>query len=91
MDTNEKGGTDHINGMIIRMNQTFNAMGATAPIYLTIHGLTLRELPPESCPSGVLIVPVNGLCISSEQDVRYNDVGYIAFVRNTTNPASKNS
>ena len=34
--TNEKGGTDHLNGLRVRMNHTFNGMGATAAIYLTV-------------------------------------------------------
>lgn len=35
-----------------------------------------------------MLIPIPGLYLGSDQDVRYKDTGYISFLRNTTDPDS---
>ena len=88
---NKMGRTDHLNRMRVQMNHTFNGLGATGPIYLTVNNLNNRELPESTCPSGLLVIKVPGLCLGSQKDIRYNQVGYLVFIRNTKDPISKKS
>ena len=81
--TSDKGGTDHKNGIRVRQYHTFNALGCSAPILLTVSGLNEREIPINLSPAGVRIIEIPGLCIGSTQDVRHNAIGYLAFMRST--------
>ena len=49
--------------------------------------LNERELPTDKFPDGILLISVKGLCIGSEQDIRNNSDGYVAFVRQGTDEA----
>ena len=79
--TNDKGGTDHLNGLRVHFTFTLNAIGAMAAPFITVTGITERELPKHSCPSGCLIISVDGLCPGASADPRNNSPGFVAFVR----------
>ena len=45
MHGNEQGDTDHFNGLFIWPTSTMNVSGVLAAIYITVTGLSERELP----------------------------------------------
>ena len=79
--TNDKRGTDHLNGSCVRLTFTLNAVGAMAAPFITVTGITECELPKHSCASGCRIVSVNGLCPGVSADPCNNSPGFVAFVR----------
>ena len=62
----------------------FNGVGNASPFYATVYGLTEEELNTATCPSGVLTIPVPGLCYGGSQDCANQTVGYLVFLRNTS-------
>ena len=42
MILNKPGGTDHLNGLRVRLTHTMNGLGQMAPIYVTVYGLNKR-------------------------------------------------
>ena len=60
--SNDKGGTDNKNGLRVRLTFTMNGVGMMAAPFITVTGITERELPRSSCPSGVYIMSIPGLC-----------------------------
>ena len=60
---NEEGGTDHLNGLRVRLTFTMNATCMLAATFITVTGVTERELPRDVCPSGVLYIKIPGLCL----------------------------
>ena len=58
-----------------------NALGAMAAPFVTVTGITEKELPVEKCPSGVYTLQVPGICTGSSVDPRLNAPGFVAFVR----------
>ena len=75
----DKGGTNHLNGVQVRITHSFLSMGYMAPVYLSVTGLNERELPTQGCKDGILVVPVPGL-VTSSNSTGSNDVGYIVFL-----------
>ena len=55
-------------------------------MYATVYGLTEEELPVETCPTGILPVPLPGFCYGG-QDCSQQTVGHLIFLRNTKNGA----
>ena len=80
--TGRPGGTDHLNGLSVRLTHTITAMGVMAPIYITVYGLTDRELCPIKYPTGIHIVKIPGLCYAGNLDVRAKQIGYVVFTHN---------
>ena len=78
---NEESGTDHLNGLRVRITFTMNATGMLAATFITVTGLTERELPKEGCPSGVLHIAIKGLCVGAAQDLRHDAIGYLTLYR----------
>jgi len=78
---NEEGGNDHLNCLRVRLTFTINDAGMLAATFITVTGLTERELPKEGCLPGVLRVSIKGLCAGGAQDLRHDAVGYISFYR----------
>ena len=78
---NEEDGTDNLNVLRVRLTFTMNAAGMCAAIFITVTGLTERELQKEECPSGVLHVSIKGIRVGGTQDLRHDAVGYLAFYR----------
>ena len=85
------GGTDHLNGLRVRLTMTINGIGAMAAPFITVTGITEKELPKESCESGVYILQIPGLCTGSSMDPRLNAPGYICFVRSERHELSQKS
>ena len=53
---------ENTGGLRLRLTFTFTAGGLSAPLYVSVSGLTDEELSPELCPDGVLATKVPGLC-----------------------------
>ena len=81
--TNESSSTDSLRGFRIRHSTTFNAVGNAAPIYATVYGLGEDELPSATCPTGVLTIPIPGLCFGGNQDCSNETIGFLVFLRST--------
>jgi hypothetical protein len=54
--------------------------GWMVPAFATMTGLSAKELPPETCPSGTCFLEVPELCIGG-RDVRADGTGTVAFAR----------
>ena len=68
-----------MNGMRVKLTFTFSAIGTCALIFISISGLTPKELPKEAC----IILQVEGLCIDGgEVSIGNKEKGYITFTRN---------
>ena len=79
--SNDTGGTDNKNGLRVRLTFTLNGVGMMAAPFITVTGITEKELPRNTCPSGVYILSIPGLCSGGNTDVRNDAVGHVAFVR----------
>ena len=79
--SNDKGGTDNKNGLRVRLTFTINDVGMIAAPFITVTGITEKELPRSTCPSGVCILSIPGLCAGGNSDPRNAVMGYVAFVR----------
>ena len=55
-------------GMRVKLTFTFVGHGKMLDAYITVAGLTERELPKSTCPDGILIVPIPGLCMERHID-----------------------
>ena len=82
--SNGFGGTDHMNELRVRLTFIMYAGSSLAALFITVTGLTERELPVSTCPSGITYLSIEGLCSSEGQDLRHNTVRYAAFVRNNS-------
>jgi hypothetical protein len=47
----------------LSITYTFNGDGASAPVFVSVNGLTKHELPKEAVPSGLLALKIQGLCV----------------------------
>ena len=79
--SNDKGGTDNKNGLRVRLTFTINGVGMMAAPFVTVTGITEKELPRATCPSGVYILSIPGLCAGGNTDPRNAAMGYVAFIR----------
>ena len=52
-----------------------------AALFITVTGITGKELPRTTCPSGVCIISIPGLFAGGNMDVRNDAMEYVAFVR----------
>ena len=50
-------------GLRVKLTHTMAANGVSAPVFVSVRGLTERELSVQECPSGVLILDLAGPCI----------------------------
>ena len=67
-------------GQRARFTWSASADGTVAPAYVSFLGLSERELPKDSCPDGILVLPIEGLSVGGV-DPDCKSVGYIVFVR----------
>lgn len=79
----ENTDVNNMNGFRVKHTFTFSAAGQLAPFYTTISGLSEKELPVETCPSGMLVMEVPGLAVGSDVDPSNNLPGYVVFLRKT--------
>ena len=68
-------------GFRIKLTFTFNAAGQMAPLFISVTGLSEKELPSETCRSGMLVMKVKGLAIGANVKVECESVGYVVFLR----------
>eukprot|EP00957_Ditylum_brightwellii_P180254 13731519-Ditylum_brightwellii.AAC.1 len=67
-------------GMRVKFAFTFTGAGQMSTPYVTETGLITRNLPPKSCPSGILPELIPGLCMERSKDPSCNKVGYAVFL-----------
>jgi hypothetical protein len=72
-----------MNGFRIKHTFTFSAAGQMAPVYTTVAGLSEKEMPEETCPSGMFAIKIPGLAVGSDVDPSNNLPGYVVFLRKT--------
>ena len=84
------GGSSNLNGLRVRLTHTMSGLGIMAPLYITVYGLTERELSPQEYPTGILVVRVPGLCYAGHMDVRVKEVGFLVFTRSAAHEAGAN-
>ena len=73
----------NMNGLRIKMTFTFSALGTCAPLFVTVSGLSERELPGKN---DFLHVEVPGLCIGGGGvNVGVKTKGHIFFMRSGKN------
>ena len=70
-------GDAHCRGVRIVINSTFTAGGLSAPIFVSVFGLSQEEMPS----SDIVTIPVPGLTVGSHQDIYSSGVGYLTFVK----------
>ena len=70
-------GDAHCRGVRIVINSTFTAGGLSAPIFVSVFGLSDIEMPS----SEIIIVPVPGLSVGSHQDVYSRGIGFLTFIK----------
>ena len=76
--TNSKYQSDDsnmMNGMRVKLTFTISAIGTCAPIFISVCGLTPKELPKEAC----IIVQVEGLCIGGGTSFKILIILVISF------------
>ena len=60
---------------------TMSAAGTIAPVFISVCGLNERELSPELCPDGVLLLEIPGLCVGGgDIQTGVNAPGFIVFI-----------
>ena len=65
------------NGLRVKLTFCMSAAGRHAPIMVSVAGLSEEDLPKKTCPSGILLLKIEGLCPGQG-----NDYGYLCLVRN---------
>jgi len=70
-------------GLRVKLSHTFTATGVSAPVFVSVSGLTEREPLVQDCPSCVLFLDIAGLCVGGTGVIAGSTIkGCIAFVRN---------
>ena len=57
------GGMGHLNRMRVRLTFTMAGTWSLAPPFITVTGLSEKELLVETCPSGAMYIEIPGLCV----------------------------
>ena len=70
-------GDAHCRGVRIVINSTFTAGGISAPIFVTVYGLTKNEMPNDD----IITIIVPGLVAGGHQDLYSSGEGFLSFVR----------
>ena len=71
--------SNHMCGLRVKLTYTFSAAGISAPIFVSIVGLTEREMPSSQCVS----IKIKGLCIGGDGiNIGTQQQGTILFMRN---------
>ena len=79
--SNSEVGDDAENcgGLLVRLTFTFTASGMSAPLYVSISGLTAEELWAGACPDGILALKVPGI-FKGGGDIFNEGFGWLVFV-----------
>ena len=71
--------SNNMNGLRVKLTYTFSAAGTSSPIFVSVCGLTERELPNDK----VLALKIEGLCVGGGGiSVGNKQNGWLVFVRN---------
>ena len=69
-------------GMRVKPTFTLNAAGTSAPMFISVYGLTERELHFDIAPTGFLVMKVKGLCVGGfGVAAECNTYGYVLLIR----------
>ena len=72
------GNSKNMCGMRVKLTYTFSAAGTMAPFFITVCGLSEREMPTDSC----IVLKIQGLCVGgSGVSVGPQQYGYLCFMR----------
>ena len=74
--------------MRVKITFTFTGEGQVFNTYVTVSGLTERELPSNECPSGIIVVPVPVISMERNRDPTFYNNGYVVFLINTVSEES---
>jgi hypothetical protein len=70
-------------GLQVKNTFLMTAAGKTAPVFISVCGLNERELNVNLCPTGVLLLTIEGLCVGGGGVQTGVDApGYVLFVCN---------
>ena len=78
----------YMNGLCVKVTYTFSAAGTVANLFVSICGLTGKELPKGTCPDGILKIKIDGLCIGGA-GVTVGNKGHQWLVFLRTDPDKK--
>ena len=70
-------------GMRVNITFTFTGEGQVFNPYVTVSGLTERELPSNECPYGILFVPIPGISMESNRGPTCQKNEYVVFLIDT--------
>jgi hypothetical protein len=80
----------HCNGLRVKITYSFNGAGASAPVFVSVTGLTEHELPKEAVPSGLLALKIQGLCVGGTGiNLGEMPAGWLVFIRNDNDGESE--
>lgn len=79
--SNDEDKNINLKGRRVRITTTISASGAVAPLFITIYGLTERDLPRSEYPDGIYVAKFEGLCIGGNQDPFCTGFGFVCFCR----------
>ena len=77
--SNDEGGTNQKKGLRVRLPFNLNEIGMMVAMYISITGITKKELPKSKCPSGIYIMKIPGLCLGGECALRLNAPEFVYF------------
>ena len=66
--------------LFVKVYEHINADGQQADMMIVVPHLTELQLPRETCPEGLLAIPIEGFCIGAGQQ-QNNRTGYVVLVR----------
>ena len=72
----------------VKLTFTFTGAGQVFNLYVKVSGFTERELPSNECPSGILVVPIQGISLERKRYPTCQKNGYVVFLRNTVSEES---
>ena len=87
--THDIGGTDHLNGLYIRITTTINEICMVYTPCIFVTWINPAELLAERYPSGVLIIKIPDMRTSTAIDPYRKALCYIALVRSERNDATQ--
>ena len=68
-------------GMRVKLSFTFLGNGDVFPAYVFIGGFSEHDIPKSSCPYGIKVIPIPGLCMECNRDPLANKTGYLVLLR----------
>ena len=69
--------------MRVKITFNFTGEGQVFNTYLTVSGLTERDLTSNECSSGIMVVSIPGISMERSRDPTCQNNGYVVFMRNT--------